>query len=174
MTTIKISPSQLAGSIRDGETALAIDPAGLPGDARIVFIGRVRTPWATRKDCPKNPREARERGQPGALEIDPVYRAGLAGLQGTSHLIALYWMHEARRDLILQRPAHVKEPRGVFSLRSPVRPNPIALSVVRMLSLNMATGHIEIDAIDCVDGTPLVDIKPYLPSVDAMPSAVVP
>ena len=166
--------TEIAPSIRPGETALAIDPAALPGDARVVFIGRIRTPWATRKDCPKNPREARERGKPAALEIDPAYRLGLTGLAGYSHIILLYWMNEARRDLILQTPAHVKEPRGVFSLRSPVRPNPIALSIVKLVSVNMATGHFEIDAIDCVDGTPLVDIKPYLPSVDAVPSAVVP
>ena len=159
---------------RAGEIALAVDPATLVADAGLVFIGRVRTPWATRKDCPKNPREARERGQPAALEIDPAYRAGLQGLDGTSHLIVLYWMHEARRDLIVQRPAHLDAPRGVFALRSPVRPNPIALSVVRALSVDIGTRHVEIDAIDCLDGTPLLDIKPYLPSVDAMPSAVVP
>jgi tRNA (adenine37-N6)-methyltransferase len=161
-------------SIRPGETVLAVDPAMLPGDARVVFIGRIRTPWATRAACPKNPREARERGKPAALEIDPAYRLGLTGLAGYSHLVLLYWMHEARRDLIVQSPTHATEPRGVFSLRSPVRPNPIALSVVKLVSVNMATGHVEIDAIDCVDGTPLVDIKPYLPGVDAVPSAVVP
>lgn len=166
--------TEIAPSIRPGETSLAIDPATLPGDARVVFIGRIRTPWATCKDCPKNPREARERGKPAALEIDPAYWLGLTGLAGYSHIVLLYWMHEARRDLILQTPAHVKVPRGVFSLRSPVRPNPIALSIVKLVSVNMATGHVEIDAIDCVDGTPLVDIKPYLPSVDAVPSAVVP
>ena len=146
----------------------------MAGDGHIVFIGRIRTPWATRKDCPKNPREARERGKPAALEIDPAYRLGLTGLAGYSHIVLLYWMHEARRDLIVQSPAHATEPRGVFSLRSPVRPNPIALSVVRVLSLDAAAGRIEIDAIDCVDGTPLIDIKPYLPGVDAVPSAVVP
>ena len=163
-----------ASSIRDGETVLATDPAALPGDGHVVFIGRIRTPWATRKDCPKNPREARERGQPATVLVDDVYRPGLSGLAGHSHVIVLYWMNEARRDLIVQHPAHATQPRGVFSLRSPVRPNPIALSVVKLVSVNMKTGHIEIDAIDCVDGTPLLDIKPYLPSVDAIPSAVVP
>ena len=117
---------------------------------------------------------ARERGEPAALEIDPVYRAGLVGLEKFSHIIVLYWMHEARRDLIVQSPAHLKAPRGVFALRSPVRPNPIALAVVRLVSMNPSTGHVEIDGIDCVDGTPLIDIKPYLPGVDAVPSAVVP
>lgn len=159
---------------RSGERALAIDPATLPGEAHVVFIGRIQTPWATRKDCPKNPREARERGLTATLRVDEAYRAGLTGLQGYSHVIALYWMNEARRDLIVQRPAHATEPRGVFSLRSPVRPNPIALSVVRLIKLDAEAGTLEIDAIDCIDGTPLVDIKPFLPSVDAMPCAVVP
>ena len=159
---------------RAGEMALAVDPATMPADARVVFIGRVRTPWTNRRDCPKNAREARERGQPGALEIDAAYRAGLAGLAGYAHIIVLYWMHEARRDLIVQSPGHLDQPRGVFALRSPVRPNPVALSVVRLLSLDVATGQIGIEAIDCIDGTPLIDIKPYLPTVDAVPSAVVP
>jgi tRNA (adenine37-N6)-methyltransferase len=60
----------------------------------------------------------------------------------------------------------------VFGLRSPLRPNPIALAVVRLLGIDAATGRIEIDAIDCLDGTPLLDIKPYLPSVDAVPDAI--
>ena len=164
----------LPGTHRTGERTLAIDPASLPGDAHVVFIGCIKTPWATRKDCPKNPREARERGLPATIEIDAAYREGLTGLAGFSHVIVLYWMHEARRDLIVQMPAHAHEPRGTFSLRSPVRPNPIALAVVRVASLDMAAGRIVIEAIDCVDGTPLIDIKPYLPGVDAVPSAVVP
>ena len=159
---------------RPGEMVLANDPAVHPGDARVVFIGRVRSTWPTRKDCPKNPREARERGVPAALELDPPFRSGLAGLEGYSHIIVLYWMHTARRDLIVQSPAHLKAPRGTFALRSPVRPNPIALSVVRLLEFDIGSGHVDIDAIDCIDGTPLIDIKPYLPGVDAMASAVVP
>ena len=159
---------------RPGEIALDHDPALLTPFAGVVMIGRVRSAWATRRECPRNPREARERGEPGALELDPAYRPGLTGLAGYSHAIILYWMHEARRDLILQMPAHMTEPRGVFALRSPVRPNPIALAVVKLGLINIGTGHVEIDAIDCLDGTPLLDIKPYLPSVDSVGSAVVP
>lgn len=171
MTDPRLDP---AFAIREGETALPFDPGSMPGDVHAIFIGRIRTPWPTRKDCPKNPREARERGLTSFLELNEAYRMGLSGLTGYSHVIALYWMHEARRDLIVQHPKHLSAPRGVFSLRSPVRPNPIALSVVRVVTLDVAAGRIEIDAIDCVDGTPLLDIKPYLPSVDAVPSAVVP
>jgi tRNA (adenine37-N6)-methyltransferase len=175
ISTMSNASSLGAKPLRSGEIALAADPASMAGDAHVVFIGRIWSTWAARKDCPKNPREARERGQPSvlaaALEIDPAYRPGLQGLAGFSHAIVLYWMHQAQRDLIVQNPAHATEPRGVFSIRSPVRPNPIALAVVRLGAINPSTGHVEIDAIDCVDGTPLIDIKPYLPSVDAVPSA---
>jgi tRNA-Thr(GGU) m(6)t(6)A37 methyltransferase TsaA len=156
---------------RPGEIALAFDPARSAQDARLTFIGKVRTPWATRSEAPKNPREARERGRQARIEIDPPYRAGLQGLERFSHAFVLYWMHEARRDLIVQMPKHRSEPRGTFALRSPVRPNPIALSVVRILGIDAGAGTIEIDAIDCLDGTPLLDIKPYLPSIDAVPDA---
>jgi tRNA (Thr-GGU) A37 N-methylase len=76
-------------------------------------------------------------------------------------------MDKARRDLVLQAPRHSKGPRGTFSLRSPVRPNPIALAVVSITSLDMDAGRIGIDAIDCFDDTPLVDIKPWIARVDA-------
>ena len=158
---------------RPGEQRLAADPAEAAGDAHLVFIGRIRSPWRTRAECPKNPREARGRGQPATLEIDPPYRAGIAGLEGYSHAIVLYWMHEARRDLIVQAPKHLAAPRGAFALRSPVRPNPIALAVVRLGAIDIGAGRIEIDAIDALDGTPLLDVKPYLPSVDAVPGVVV-
>lgn len=159
-------------SARPGEIALPFDPAVLDGDARVVFIGRIRSAWASRGDAPKNPREARERGRTARIELDEPYRPGLDGLDRFSHAIVLYWMHDARRDLIVQSPRHSPKPRGVFGLRSPVRPNPIALAVVRLLAIDPGAGTIEIDAIDCLDGTPLLDIKPYLPSVDAVPDAV--
>jgi tRNA-Thr(GGU) m(6)t(6)A37 methyltransferase TsaA len=156
---------------RPGEIALPFDPAKHAGDAHVVFIGRIHTSWTSRADVPKNPREARERGQTAHIELHVPYRAGLTGLERFSHAIVLYWMHEARRDLIVQSPKHSPVPRGVFGLRSPLRPNPIALAVVRLLSIDPEAGRIEIDAIDCLDGTPLLDIKPYLPSVDSMPDA---
>ena len=158
-------------SIRPGEIALAADPAQSEGDARLVFIGRVRTPWTSRKDAPKNPNEARARGGTAHIELDAAFRPGLQGLEGFSHAIVLYWMHEARRDLVVQSPRQSGKTHGTFALRSPVRPNPIALSVVRLLKVDADTGRIDIDAIDCLDGTPLIDIKPYRPGIDAVPDA---
>jgi len=154
--------------IRDGELA-AVLPAQF--DAQLYFIGRIRTPWTRRQDCPHNPREARERGNACTVEIDPRYEPALKDVAGCSHLIVLYWMSEARRDLVQQMPKHVTEPRGTFALRSPVRPNPIALSVVRLLRIEGTT--LTVVGLDCLDGTPLLDIKPYFASTDAVPDAIV-
>ena len=158
---------------RPGEIAVPFDPAVTAADASVVFIGRIRSPWRTRDDCPKNLREARERGQAATVEIDQPWRPGLAGLEAWSHAVLLYWMHEARRDLVVQTPRHKPVPQGVFSLRSPARPNPIALATVRILSIDRDAGRIVIDAIDCVDGTALVDLKPWIETVDAVATDVV-
>jgi tRNA (Thr-GGU) A37 N-methylase len=77
-------------------------------------------------------------------------------------VVQLYWMHTARRDLIVQTRVHRSGPTGTFALRSPARPNPIALAVVRLLAVDAEAGLPGIDAIDAFDGTPLRDIKPWL------------
>ncbi len=154
---------------RPGEIAAAIDPAEAANDARLIFIGRIRSPWRQRSGCPKNLREARERGKHATIRIDPPWRPGLVGLDAGSHVVVLYWMDRARRDLIVQNPKHTDGTSGVFSLRSPVRPNPIALAVVKVLALDIAEGTMEIDAIDCLDGSPVLDIKPYIPGIDIAP-----
>ena len=151
---------------RPGEIASPVDPALVADDGAIIFIGRIRTAWATRSECPRNLVQARERRQPATIEVDEIWRPGLVGLRKFSHIIVMYWMHEARRDVIVQKPRHKTEPTGVFALRSPLRPNPIALATVRLVDVDQAMGRITIDAIDCIDGTPLLDIKPWFESVD--------
>jgi tRNA-Thr(GGU) m(6)t(6)A37 methyltransferase TsaA len=165
--TQSASTAGTPSDIRDGEVTIT-----LPGqfDAGLYFIGRIRTPWTHRKDCPHNAREARERGDICKVELDPRYAAGLTGVAGCSHLIILYWMNEARRDLVQQSPRHVSEPRGTFSLRSPVRPNPVALSVVKLVTIDGT--RLSVIGLDCLDMTPLIDIKPYFASTDAVPDAV--
>jgi tRNA (adenine37-N6)-methyltransferase len=158
--------------IRDGEVALPFDPEGMANDARLLFIGHIQSPWRERGACPHNLREALQRGGGGTALIDAAFRAGLAGLEGSSHVILLYWLDRARRDLIVQRPRRSAKTSGVFALRSPVRPNPIGLAVVRVLGLDAAAGRIELEAIDCLDGTPLLDVKPYIAAIDARPDAV--
>lgn len=154
---------------RPGEIALAADPARMDGDARLVFIGRIRSSWRVREDCPKNLRESREQGVAASIELDEPWRRGLEGLEPPTPLIVLYWMDKARRDLIVQAPKHRSEPAGAFSLRSPVRPNPIAIAVVRCLAIDHAKGLVSIDAIDAIDGTPVLDIKPWIQTVDIPP-----
>jgi tRNA-Thr(GGU) m(6)t(6)A37 methyltransferase TsaA len=153
-------------SIRPGEIRSPVDPDSQPGDARLVFIGRALTPWTSREDCPKNVREARERGGSARIEIDPPWRAGLRDLAAGEAVIVLTWLGQARRDLLVQAPRHRDTPAGVFSIRSPVRPNPIGLHVVRIVSSNANTGLLEIDALDCLDQTPILDIKPWRAGVD--------
>lgn len=158
---------------REGEIALPFDPAETASDAALVFIGRVRSPWTDREHCPKNMAAARERGEPATVEIDPAWRAGLDGLQRASHVVVLSWLDRSPRNLIVQKPRHAGSARGTFALRSPARPNPIGLHVARLLRIDAAAGILHLEAIDVLDGTPVVDIKPYYASADAVPDAVV-
>jgi tRNA-Thr(GGU) m(6)t(6)A37 methyltransferase TsaA len=149
--------------IRPGEAAIALPDAF---DAGVYFIGRIRTPFKTRDDCPKG---SSALGAAGRVELDPRYAAGLKDLERYSHAWLLYWMDQARRDLIEQVPRHLGSARGTFALRSPVRPNPIALSVVEIVGIEGNT--LTVRNVDCIDGTPLIDIKPYFASTDSVPEA---
>ncbi|HXF55431.1 MAG TPA: tRNA (N6-threonylcarbamoyladenosine(37)-N6)-methyltransferase TrmO [Hyphomicrobiaceae bacterium] len=148
---------------RPGEVSIRLPSRA---DAALHFIGRIRTPFASVTECPKNTREA---DAVATVEIDPRYAAGLEGVELFSHLVLLYWLDEARRDLIRQAPSHLTGPRGVFALRSPIRPNPIGLAVVELLAV--AGTILRVRNIDCRDGTPLLDVKPYFPSTDSFPDA---
>jgi tRNA-Thr(GGU) m(6)t(6)A37 methyltransferase TsaA len=150
---------------RDGEIAVDLPDAY---DAGLYFIGRIHTPWKHRKECPKNPRES---DAVCTVELEPRWREGLKDVDRCTHLVLLYWMHNAPRDLVIQVPAHYGVPRGTFTLRSPARPNPIAMSVVKLLRIDGST--LSVVGLDCLDGTPLLDIKPYFASVDSVPDAVV-
>ena len=152
--------------IRLGEIALPFDPAGREPDAGLVFIGRAKTPWSERSACPHNMGQARERGQAAAIHIDADWRAGLAGLTAGDWIQVLIWADRARRDLILQSPKHRKAPVGVFALRSPVRPNSILLSLTRITAIDHQAGLIKVDALDCLNGSPVIDIKPFIASAD--------
>jgi tRNA-Thr(GGU) m(6)t(6)A37 methyltransferase TsaA len=135
-------------------------------DAGVYFIGRIRTPFASLAACPKN---TGERMTLGKIELDPRYAAGIKDLSSFSHLYLLYWLDQARRDLVQQVPAHLGKPRGTFALRSPVRPNPIGLAAVELVGVE--AGALVVRSVDCVDGTPLLDIKPYFASIDSIPAA---
>jgi tRNA-Thr(GGU) m(6)t(6)A37 methyltransferase TsaA len=137
-------------------------------DAGVYFIGRIRTPWKARKDCPKN---ARQSDAVCTVELDPRWQDGLKGVETCTHLVLLYWMDKSPRNLVLQVPGSYGVQRGTFSLRSPARPNPIAMSVVKLVRIE--GNKLSIVGLDCLDGTPLLDIKPYFASTDSVPDAVV-
>jgi tRNA-Thr(GGU) m(6)t(6)A37 methyltransferase TsaA len=163
MTETK-APADQSG-LREGEVAVAL-PAGF--DASLYYIGRIHTPWKRREDCPKNPSET---SAECAIVLDPRWADGLQGLETVSHVVVLYWMDRARRDLVLQAPHHYSERRGTFALRSPVRPNPIAVSVARLVGIQ--GNRLTVVGLDCLDGTPLLDLKPYFASTDSIPEASV-
>ena len=124
-------------------------------DAGIMFIGRIRTPFAQRADCPHR---GRPDGPVCVIEVDSAWRPALLGLGAGSWVQVLYWMHLARRDLLVQAPKGRPAPLGTFAIRSPNRPNPIASSEVEVVAVR--PDGLEVRGMDCVDGTPLVDIKP--------------
>jgi tRNA-Thr(GGU) m(6)t(6)A37 methyltransferase TsaA len=160
----KRGPRAEAG-LREGEIAAALPKRF---DASLFFIGRIRTPWKRRQDCPKNPRET---GATCTIVLDKRWVQGLSGLESVSHVVVLYWMDKARRDLVRQMPRHYAESRGTFALRSPVRPNPIAVSVARLVSIE--GNKLTVVGLDCIDNTPLLDLKPYFASTDSVPEASV-
>jgi len=132
-------------------------------------IGTLRTPWHDIPACPRNGR----RPDPAPLcraELLPEFIPGLLGLEGLSHLIVLYWMHHAKPSGLVFTPPFDDRERGVFATRSPRRPNPIGLSVVKFEGLD-GPGVLKLRYLDCVDGTPLLDIKPYLTTTDCEPGA---
>ena len=152
-------------ALREDEVAIA-PPETF--DASLYFIGRIRTPWRSRAQCPKNPRES---NAICTVELDPRWTLALKGLETVTHVLLLYWMDRTRRDLVLQVPRHYGEQRGTFALRSPARPNPIAVSVARLVRIE--GNALYVVGIDCLDETPLLDIKPYFASTDSIPEAVV-
>src|SRR4051812_28964951 len=140
------------GELREGEVAVDI-PA--PRDAGLSFIGRIRTPWSSREDTP---RQGRHDGPVCRLEIFEPWVPALKGVDFYTHLEVIYWLHQSRRDLVLQSPKDNGSTRGAFSLRSPVRPNPLGTSMVKLVSVEGNTVFVR--GLDCLDETPLLDIKP--------------
>jgi tRNA-Thr(GGU) m(6)t(6)A37 methyltransferase TsaA len=138
--------------IRPGEVAVEL-PART--DAGVYFIGVIHTPWKTQSECPKR---GKEDGAICTIEVDERWHAALTGLEGHRRVQVLYWMHRARRDLVSQTPFRTGKTTGTFALRSPVRPNPIASSFVELVSVE--GGTLRVRGLDCLDGTPLIDLKP--------------
>ena len=143
--------------VREDELRAAEKVVGWPDatDAGLIFIGRIRTPWTTRMDCP---RQGRLDGPTCRIEVFEPWAEALKGVEDFARIEVLYWLHRSRRDLVLQSPRDDGTTRGTFALRSPVRPNPIGTSLVELIRIEGLTLYVR--GLDCLDGTPLIDIKP--------------
>ncbi|WP_417914522.1 tRNA (N6-threonylcarbamoyladenosine(37)-N6)-methyltransferase TrmO [Candidatus Electronema sp. JM] len=126
------------------------------------LIGFIRSPFSSLEGMPIQPTGAA--GVRGKVEILPEYRAGLKDIEGFSHLILLYLFHRSEGFKLEVVPFLDSQPRGLFATRAPRRPNPIGLSIVRLDSVEDGVLHVQ--DIDILDGTPLLDIKPYVPVFD--------
>jgi tRNA (adenine37-N6)-methyltransferase len=120
--------------IRQGEVAATSAPA--PTDAGLVLIGRIRTPWTSRMETP---RQGRADGPLCRIELFEPWVAALAGIERYERIEVLYWLHLSTRDLVLQSPANDGTARGTFSLRSPARPNPIGTAIAQLVRIEGAT-----------------------------------
>jgi tRNA-Thr(GGU) m(6)t(6)A37 methyltransferase TsaA len=140
-------------ALRPGE--IAAEGLQEPTDARLRFIGRIRTPWTDRAQCP---RQGKSDGPVCRIELFPPWDQALPGLDQYKRIEVLYWLDRSRRDLLLQSPKSDGRTRGTLALRSPVRPNPIGTSVVDLIAVE--GGVVLVRGLDCLDGTPLLDIKP--------------
>jgi tRNA (adenine37-N6)-methyltransferase len=129
---------------------------------QLTPIGIIHTPFRQIDDMPVQPTGAS--GVTGQIELRPELVEGLKDLDGFSHIIVLYHFHQVSRVSLTVTPFLDPHPRGVFATRAPTRPNPIGLSV---LTLKAIHGNIlEVENVDMLDGTPLLDIKPYVPEFD--------
>jgi tRNA (Thr-GGU) A37 N-methylase len=115
--------------IRAGEVAVATPEAR---DARLIYIGRIHTPWTDRLVCP---RQGRSDGPICRIEVFEPWVAALDGLDAYARIEVLYWLDASRRDLVRQSPANDGTTRGTFSLRSPVRPNPIGTAIATFVGI---------------------------------------
>ena len=139
-------------------TVYTEDDAPQAGDSvSCTVIGTIETPYKRMEDCPN--RHNKQEFLPCTLRLSPEFAPGLAGLEPGGKVLVLYWFHRARRDMtqLPVREGERDKPAGVFSLRTPPRPNPIAAQTVDILDVR--DGVLEVVGLDCLDGTPLLDIK---------------
>ncbi|RKD30024.1 tRNA (N6-threonylcarbamoyladenosine(37)-N6)-methyltransferase TrmO [Thermohalobacter berrensis] len=125
-------------------------------------IGIIRSPFTEPKGTPIQPSGAID--IEGKIEVFPEYKEGLKDIEGFSHIILLYHFHLVKKSTLLAKPFMDDKKHGIFAIRGPSRPNPIGLSIVRLEKVEENTLYIK--DVDIIDGTPLLDIKPYVPKFD--------
>ena len=130
-------------------------------------IGVIRTPFVSTDDMPRSTSQAA--GFTGTVEVFDTYRAGLKDLAGFSHVILIWHLDRSRGFRLEVTPPKQTQTRGLFASRSPHRPNPIGLSIVKLDRIE--DGVLYVDGVDMLDDTPLLDIKPYIPASDSIPDA---
>ena len=131
-------------------------------EIKYKLIGVIHSPFKEPKGTPIQPRAAKD--IKGTVEVFPEYAEGLKDVEGFSHIILIYHFHLSKKSSLKVKPYMDNEPHGVFAMRGPSRPNPIGISAVRLLRIEENTLHIQ--DVDIVDGSPLLDIKPYVPEFD--------
>ncbi len=131
-------------------------------------IGHIHTPYARREDIPRQGRLSEEICE---IEIFPQYAAALKDIEQCSHIFVIFWMHLADRDRLSATPPHDGKEHGVFATRSPNRPNPLALDIVELYQVN--GNRLRVKGMDALDGSILLDIKPYSAEIDCIPQAMI-
>ncbi|NYT16461.1 MAG: tRNA (N6-threonylcarbamoyladenosine(37)-N6)-methyltransferase TrmO [Methanomicrobiales archaeon] len=126
-------------------------------------VGVIRSPFRAQGEAP---RQGRGGTTTSTIEIFPEYGPALGTLAGITHIWVLYWMNRADRNLLLARRSDWKEARPVFCIRSPTRPNPIALSIGTIISVDLLT--VTVTGLEALDGSPVIDIKPYVRDLDCI------
>jgi tRNA-Thr(GGU) m(6)t(6)A37 methyltransferase TsaA len=129
----------------------------------MMAVGAMRTPFSETSQIPKGP-DAQHHAE-GIIEVDAPLEAGLQDIEGFSHLYVIWLFHRAEGCDLVARPPADDRPHGVFATRSPRRPNPLGLTVVELLRRDGRRLHVR--GVDMLDGSPVLDIKPYLSSVPA-------
>jgi tRNA-Thr(GGU) m(6)t(6)A37 methyltransferase TsaA len=127
-------------------------------------IGMIETPFREPAGTPIQP--SRANGALGKVHIEPRFQTGLKDLVGFERIWLIYWFHKASGSNLLVTPFLDTRERGIFATRSPARPSPLGISAVRLLAVH-AGGVLEVADVDMIDGTPLLDIKPYVPEFDS-------
>lgn len=135
----------------------------------LPIIGRAHTPWRRRQDAPHQPSAALD--AVGTIELDAAYRAALADLESFTRIWLLFVFDRSDGWAPLVRPPRGGPKRGVLATRAPDRPSPIGLTNLALAGVDRGAGLVHVRGIDLLDGTPILDLKPYLPTIDAWPDA---
>ncbi len=130
---------------------------------KLKSIGIINSPYKTRAEAPHQGRYSEELSK---ITIFEEYADGLLGLEDKKHLLIFYWQNKAERDKLQVVPRGKTKKKGVFAIRAPVRPNPIALCLVELVEINGRT--LTVKWLDALDGSPVLDIKPFSAEIDCL------